>query len=213
MWRNQNAKVRFVVPKWAICFLKFHFHRFLIIFMAKLSKGSCESVRSKTKKATAYHPRFFLVTVPFNWLSCWLCPLRIKQINWNLSAPVLRTFLRTGQMETKSLQNMKRTLCWTSFIWNRYCEGAKTATAGTTPLLKRLRFFKNFAWNFKCRWIFLELDSWRPNQSLEREREVRRRVYVIHDYKTSTFHEGISRRNRAVMAKNEQKSVLHVQSY
>ena len=59
-----------------------------------------------------------------------------------------------------------------------------TATAVKTSVLKRIPFFQTlsrlfqFAENGKCRRISLELISWGPHSSLEREKEIRRRLFT-----------------------------------
>ena len=60
-----------------------------------------------------------------------------------------------------------------------------TATAVKTSLLKWIPVFQTlsrlfqFAENGKCRRISLELISWGPHSSLEREKEIRRRLFTF----------------------------------
>ena len=79
--------------------------------------------------------------------------------------------------------------------WQYY--GVLAATAAKTSLIKWIGdfFFQTlsrlfqFAENFKCRQISLELISWGPHSSLERERKFRRRLFTSSiKYEIRHFH-------------------------
>ena len=68
------------------------------------------------------------------------------------------------------------------------------ATAAKTSLLKWIRVFFKRSENFKCRHMYsLELISWGPHSSLERERKIRRRLFTSSiKHKIKHFHVLIS---------------------
>ena len=58
-------------------------------------------------------------------------------------------------------------------------DGSENATLKmNSPFLETLSSLFQFAENVKCRQISLELISWRPHSSLERERKICRRLFA-----------------------------------
>ena len=58
-------------------------------------------------------------------------------------------------------------------------DGSENATLKmNSPFLETLSSLFQFAENVKCRQISLELISWRPHSSLERERKISRRLFT-----------------------------------
>ena len=77
------------------------------------------------------------------------------------------------------------------------------------PSSQSLSRLFQFAENGNCSWISLELISWGPHSSLEREKEIRRRLF------TSSIKLAIRHFHVVVVQgrwRNVQKSVKHVQS-
>ena len=99
--------------------------------------------------------------------------------------------------------------------WPKLPLASTTATAVKTSLLKWIPVFQTlsrlfqFAVNGKCRQISLELISWGPHSSLEREKEIRRPLFM------SSIKLAIRHFHVVVVQgrwRNVQKSVMHVQS-